>query len=224
MSQVNKTKSGLYFVLEGLPRCGKSTQGKLLAEYLREKFPDREIVLTREPGGGEIAEVIRTVVQGTPFIEEMNAITEAYLYAASRAQTLRGIIEPARSRGAIIISDRSYNTSLAFQGVAKGLGIDKVWEINRIAVGDIFPDHVLLIDATAEECYRRAGLDRDVKDKHEANGFGFYQSVQDGYLQLYERDRESGQNRFHRIDGNRSIEEIHREITELVFGIIKNSV
>jgi dTMP kinase len=52
MSQVNKTKSGLYFVLEGLPRCGKSTQGKLLAEYLREKFPDREIVLTREPGGG----------------------------------------------------------------------------------------------------------------------------------------------------------------------------
>src|SRR3989338_5871436 len=117
-----------YIVLEGVVGCGKTTQAKKLYEHLKKNYPGREIILTREPGGSEIAERIRTLVQGTEFSEVMTPECEAYRYAASRAQTLRSIVSPTIQRGGTVISDRSFLSSMAFQGAARGLGTETVLE------------------------------------------------------------------------------------------------
>ena len=99
---------------------GKSTQAKLLTEYLRKKYPDREVIFVREPGSTPIAEDIRSLAQSRSWeTEEMHPLTNAYLYAAARAQTLSTVIYPALHRGAIVISDRSFLSSCAYQGEAQ---------------------------------------------------------------------------------------------------------
>ena len=106
----------MYIVLEGVVGTGKSTQAKKLADYLSTQYPDREIILTREPGGTEIAEAIRILVQATEFkSEEMSPLTDIYLYASARAQLIESLIKPALNRNAIVISDRSFCSSLTIQ-------------------------------------------------------------------------------------------------------------
>ena len=122
---------GIYIVFEGIVGTGKSTQAKILYDFLKEKNKNREIILTKEPGGTEIADEIRKIAQATKFNEDMNPVCEAYLYAASRAQSLRKIVKPALEKGSIVISDRSFISSLAYQGAARKIGIEKVLEINK---------------------------------------------------------------------------------------------
>jgi len=104
-----KTQHGFYIIFEGCHGTGKTTQSKKLFEFLKKKFPHKEIIWTREPGGGEITESIRKLVQGTKFSEEMDPHCEAYLYAASRAQSLRRIVKPVLEKNGISFS--SYNTT-----------------------------------------------------------------------------------------------------------------
>jgi dTMP kinase len=132
---------GKYIAFEGPSRSGKTTQVRLLEELLRRMFPDREIVVTREPGAGpgqsSIADVIRDIVQGRiaqSFREQMTFMAEVYLYAASRAQTLRAVVLPALSRGAIVIADRCFVSSVAFQGGGRELGLQQVLGYNQLAV------------------------------------------------------------------------------------------
>lgn len=120
MVDVAEEKKGLYIVFEGIVRTGKSTQAKLLANHLRNDFPNKEIVLTYEPGGTEIADAIRVLAQGTRFREEMDPICEAYLYASARSQSLRKIVRPTLEHGGIVIADRSYLSSVAYQGGGAG--------------------------------------------------------------------------------------------------------
>ncbi|MBX4187602.1 MAG: dTMP kinase [Candidatus Doudnabacteria bacterium] len=135
---------GFYLVFEGPNRSGKTTQSNKLTEFMKEKYTNKEILVTREPGAGpgqsEIANDIRDIVQGQvaqSFSEPMNPYAEACLYAASRAQTLRMVIAPALERGAIVVADRSFISSLAFQGAGRELGIESVLELNRNAIYDV---------------------------------------------------------------------------------------
>lgn len=198
----------VYFVFEGIVGCGKSTQSKLFVENSNKLYPNREIVWTREPGGDEVADAIRKVAQGMIFGVEMNAVCEAYLYAASRAQTLRTVVKPVLDRGGIVVSDRSLFTSLTYQAVARGLGVDTILEINKVAVGDMWPTAVFYIDLAVETALSRCS---DVDgDKFEKMGTEFFNKCRDGYLQLAIRYPET----FLTIDGQGTIEEVSQRIDE----------
>lgn len=203
---------GTYIVFEGVVGTGKTTQSKLLVERLKVAHSDREIVWTREPGGSEIAEAIRTVVQATPFEEKMHPICEAYLYAAARAQSLRAVVKPALERGAIVIADRSFCTSVAWQGAARGLGTDLVLAINEIAIRDCIPDLVIEIDLDPD-----IGLKRtfDAKgDKFESMPADFFRRCQEGYRELSEHPMFAGT--WHRISGEGSIEEVSAKVDAIM--------
>ncbi|MFH1565806.1 MAG: dTMP kinase [bacterium] len=172
----------MYIVFEGVVGTGKTTQSQRLAEWLQKLFPERPVVWTREPGGTEIAQAIRKLVQATPFEEEMDPICEAYLYAASRAQAISKIIKPCLKRGGIVVSDRSFITSLAYQGYARCAGIGNIWKINRQALSGIFPNMVIFLDLDVETALSRSF---DVSgDKWEKQGVAFFRKVREGYLTI----------------------------------------
>ncbi len=172
---------GFYLVFEGITGSGKTTQVKKLAKYLREKYPDKKIVLTREPGGSEIADKIRQVVQVIKFDEGMDPICEAYLYAASRAQTLRKVVQPILVQRGIVISDRSFVSSLAFQGGGRQLGLKEILKINQTAIGHLEPNLIVYLDLDVKASLRRC-LDQD-GDKFEMKGAKFFTKVARSYRQ-----------------------------------------
>lgn len=181
-SIVNVEKKGLYIVFEGVVGTGKTTQSRKLEQYLSNLYPDRRVIWTREPGGTEIAESIRKLVQATEFSEEMEPICEAYLYATSRAQALRKIVQPVLSEGGIVIADRNFLSSLAYQGGGRELGIDTIFTINKFALGNIFPDLIIYLDINPEKGLRRT-FD-EVGDKFEKENLQFYQKIVDTYQEI----------------------------------------
>ena len=138
--------SGLFVAFEGGDGAGKSTQARALAEALRAA--DLEVILTREPGGTPAAEAIRHVVL-TPDFAGLDPRAEALLYAASRADHVARLIQPALDRGAVVITDRYIDSSIAYQGVGRGLGPDVVGEINLWATRHLLPDLTVLLDVDA---------------------------------------------------------------------------
>lgn len=203
---------GVYIVFEGVVGTGKTTQSKLLVERLKENYPDREIIWTREPGGSEIAEAIRVLVQGTTFGEEMDPVCEAYLYASARAQSLRSVVRPAIERGAIVIADRSFATSVTFQGAGRGLGTELVLTINESAIRDCLPDAVIEIDMDPD-----VGLKRtfDAKgDKFETMPVEFFHRCREGHRELAAHPMLEG--KWHRIDGEGNIEEVAAKIDDVI--------
>ena len=173
----------MYIVFEGVVGIGKSTQSKKLTEYLKKKHKGREVLLTREPGGTEIADTIRNVVQGIEFDEEMEHICEAYLYAASRAQSLRSVVKPVLDKGGIVVADRSFLSSLTNQAFGRELGFDKVYNINKEAIEEVMPDVIIYleydIDKGMERAFDKQGdkFERMDKDVYKL----FYGRVSDGY-------------------------------------------
>jgi len=208
------SERGVYIVFEGLQKCGKSTQVKLLAEYLAEKFPERRVVVTREPGGTPLAEAIRKIAQGLTHAQEMDPVCEAYLYAAARAQSLRVIVGPALEQGAIVLADRSKYSSEAIQGVARGLGVETVRDVNRVAVRGFRPDKVYFIDTPPEICEKRARDGLDIGDKFETMRLEFFRAIREGYLALAYEDG------FETIPGDGSIEQIHASIVTSVLRLL----
>ena len=172
-------KKGFYVIFEGSHGSGKTTQSKKLFEYLKEKYPNKEIIWTREPGGSEVADAIRKIVQGTKFGESMDPVCEAYLYAASRAQTLRTVVKPVLDRGGIVISDRSFITSLSLQSFGRKLGTDLVLKINKIAVGGVIPNLVLFLRLSIAVGLSRTS-DHD-GDKFENEKIPFLRKAELGY-------------------------------------------
>jgi dTMP kinase len=168
----------MFVTFEGVDGSGKSTQAELAAAFLAER--GREVVATREPGGTPLGERIREVLLDGP---EMTAWAEASLFAAARAELAERVIRPALARGAVVVSDRYLDSSLAYQGVARGLGIERVLELN-VAVEDLLPDRtfVLLVDeeTAAARLSRRP-------DRIEREGAGFREAVQDGFRDVAAR-------------------------------------
>ena len=144
--------AGLFIALEGGDGAGKSTQARLLADALTEAGFD--VVLTREPGGTPAAEAIRAIVL-SPEYAGLDPRAEALLFAAARSEHVHRLIRPALERGAIVITDRYVDSSIAYQGVARGLGVDVIAEINLWATQDTLPDLTVLLDVDAS-----TGLDR----------------------------------------------------------------
>ena len=196
-------KKGFFITFEGPDGSGKTTQIKVLKEYLSAKGYD--VVLTREPGGTEISEKIRRIILD-PENKEMDGMTEALLYSASRAQHVAQLIQPSIEAGKIVLSDRFMDSSIAYQGYARGLG-DCVRVINEYAVQGCSPDLTFFLDLTPEEGLARAE-NRQKLDRMEMEALSFHRDVYNGYLQLAEIYKD----RYVRIDAKRSVEEIAEQI------------
>jgi dTMP kinase len=189
----------LLITFEGIDRSGKTTQARLLADALGD-----EALLVREPGGTPAAERIRELVKD-PAIE-VSPIAETLLFGAARAELVARVIRPALADSKIVISDRYVDSTVAYQGGARGLGIDEVEELNEWITGGLEPDITFLLDIPSGEAAGRAGE----PDRLEAEGEALHQAVAAAYDVLAERH--SG--RYVRLDAARAPEEIHAEVLE----------
>lgn len=199
---------GLFITMEGPDGSGKSTQINNLKEYLEKQ--GHEVVLTREPGGTNISEEIRNIILDKAHTE-MDYMTEALLYAAARAQLVAQIILPALSKGQTVICDRFVDSSIVYQGVGRGLGVDLVEEINRYAIRDCMPDITFLLKLPAAEGIKRKVQQGD-QDRLELEKLSFHEKVFNGYLMLEERYP----HRVKGIDANKPIEVLSNEIIEVI--------
>jgi dTMP kinase len=198
-------EKGIFITIEGPDGSGKTTIINMLAENLqKEGF---EVMATREPGGIEIAEQIRQVILDRDNTA-MDPRTEALLYAAARRQHLAEKVKPALDNGKIILCDRFVDSSLAYQGYARGLGIDEVYSINQFAIENMMPELTLYFDLAPE-----LGLERINKNKgREVNrldleNLEFHQKVREGYMILAERFAD----RIVKIDASRDLETVYED-------------
>ena len=171
---------GKFITFEGCEGSGKSTQLRLLSEKLSELGVD--FVLTREPGGSEIAEEIRKIILNGNYTA-MTAECEALLYAAARVQHLHDVVKPAIEAGKLVVCDRYVDSSFAYQGVARGLGLGFIESINSYALENFPPDLTVFLNISPEAAFLRThGADEN--DRMEQLGMAFHSRVYEGYLQL----------------------------------------
>lgn len=202
---------GLFITFEGGECSGKTTIIQELCKRLEEK--GISYISTREPGGIDIAEQIRSIildVKNTAMTEE----TEALLYAASRMQHLKERVIPAIQRGDIVICDRFLDSSLAYQGYARNLGMDAILKVNHFALEHL-PDLTLFIDVKPEVALKRLA-NRNKSDRLDLENIDFHQRVYDGYdavCKMYP-------NRIKRIDGNRDLDTICKECISIILDFI----
>jgi dTMP kinase len=194
----------VFVTFEGLDGSGKSTQAELLAGELRDR--GREVVLTREPGGTELGERVREMLLTGG---DVSPWAEAALFAAARAELVERVIRPALGRGADVVCDRYVDSSLAYQGIARGLGVERVLELNRPAIGDLLPDRTFLLLVDAELAGARSG---DEPDRIEREGADFRERVEAAYEQL----AGTFADRIVTVDGSLPPEEIAAHVVEQV--------
>ena len=167
----------MFVTFEGLDGSGKTTQAELLAESLRHE--GRDVVATREPGGTRLGEHVRSILLDG---EAMSPWAEAALFAAARAELVDRVIAPALAAGSDVVSDRYVDSSLAYQGIARELGLDEVLELNLRATRGLLPDRTVLVLVDPEEALRRAHR----ADRIEREGIEFHRAVDDAYRTLAE--------------------------------------
>ena len=175
---------GHFIVFEGVDGSGTTTQSHLLASYLREA--GLPVTLTREPGGTPIAERIRQLVLD-PSLEGLSPTAELFLYAASRSQHVEEVITPSLNRGEVVICDRYIASSLAYQGHGRGLDLEVVEQVNRLAVGACLPDATIYLLLPIEVAWARLRR-RDGADRLEQMGMALQEKVSRGYQEIAKRD------------------------------------
>jgi len=195
-------KRGMFITFEGIDGCGKSTQAGMLRDWLIHR--SIQVHLLREPGGTSLGETIRSALLD-PANGDMSPRSELFLYLAARAQLTDTVIAPSLSRGETVILDRFIDSTVAYQGVARGLGIDDVSAMNHFATNGLIPDITFFIDTDPATAMSRLS---GSPDRLEAEGVSFMERVREGYLRIDEQ----GQRRFCRIDGNRSVNAIFADI------------
>ena len=210
---------GLFITFEGIDGCGKTTQANLLAEYL--KIQGYKVLLTREPGGPHISEKIREILLNKDF-SEMHKLTEIFLYMASRSQHTIEWITPALNEGIIVICDRYYDSTYAYQGTAREISLDAIDYINKIATRGIKPDITFILDLPVEEGLTRvrkspATASGKVFDRIESEDIKFHQKVRDGYLELAKAERE----RIKVLGASEKVEVIHQKILTHIISLLK---
>lgn len=205
---------GFFITIEGPEGAGKTTvMSDVVTQLIAEGY---EIVSTREPGGIRISEHIREVILNNTYTE-MDGRTEALLYAAARRQHLVEKIAPALKDNKIVLCDRFIDASLAYQGYARGLGIDEVLSINEFAIGKLMPNLTLLFDLEPSIGLKRiAQHDQREKNRLDAESLAFHESVREGYQEVVKRYP----NRIHVIDASKSQE----EVTTNVLKVLKKSL
>ena len=198
----------MFVTFEGVDWSGKSTQAELLADWLRGQ--GRTVVATREPGGTPVAEGVRELVLHG---HDMAPWAEAALYAAARADHAASLIRPALARGDDVVCDRYLDSSVAYQGIARGLGEARVRELSLIVTEGLLPDRTFLVLLDPEEALARASGDHD---RIEREGAAFMRKVHEGYRVL--AAAEPG--RIVAVDGARTQEQIAEEIRERVRALL----
>jgi dTMP kinase len=196
--------TGLFVTFEGIDRSGKSTQARLLADALGD-----QALAVREPGGTPAGEQVRALLKDAAV--PLGAEAEALLFAAARAELVARVIRPALQDGRVVVSDRFLDSSLAYQGGARGLGVGEVDRINRFATGGLVPDLTFLLDLDPAAAAARAGE----SDRFEDEGSALQQAVRDAYEELVAADP----GRWRRVDAARSPEEVHAEVLAEVEGV-----
>ena len=208
MSESSHKRAGLLITLEGVDGSGKSTKARMLVEEL--EAAGREVVSLREPGGTAISEKIRDILLD-PENDEMADVCELLLYESSRAQLVSEIVMPALERGAVVLCDRFYDSTFAYQAVARGLDRELVKQANAIGSCGIVPDRTIVFDLAPDESYERAT--RHGVDRLEAEGPSFQERVREGYLELAAMEPE----RVRVVDGVGEKAEVYaRMVDELV--------
>lgn len=203
----------IFITLEGVEGCGKSTQAALLGDWLRAR--GHRVTMTREPGGCPISDRIRAILLD-PANSAITADTELFLYAAARSQHVAEVIGPALARGETVICDRYIDATLAYQGYARGLDLDRIRHLNHLAAGAMIPDLTLLLDFPVELGLRRARQrNHDNAANHEGRfeceALAFHQRVRDGYLQLA-----AEQQRIEVVAARGDIDALHLRIVAVV--------
>ena len=210
---------GKFITFEGVEGSGKTTQARLLGEYLSSlRIP---VVVTREPGGTDIGEQIRQILLDSDN-RGMTPETEILLYAASRAQHIRERIIPALDSGRWVICDRYSDATIAYQGYGRGLALGLIAELNRLVSLELEPDLTILLDLDVQEGLKRArkrGEGGNLREgRFEEEGVAFHQRVREGYQELERRYPE----RIKTISAEGSIEEVNRRVIEIVSVLLKS--
>jgi len=189
----NLKMNGLFFTFEGTECSGKTTQIKLVSDKLQKLgFP---VIVVREPGGTSLGEQIRSVLKDIQYKDIMTPEAELFLLMASRAQLVREVIKPALSKGIIVLSDRFLDSTIVYQGYGRGLNIDFIRSVGRIATDNIEPDLTFVLQISIAESYRRRSIRNNnnsgVSDRIEESGNAFFLKVESGYrdLAIQEPDR-----------------------------------
>lgn len=198
-------KEGILITFEGGEGSGKTTQYKLFREYLQTTDPMFFEAPVREPGGTAIGERIRAILLD-PAIESMSARAETLLFEAARAQIVDEILAPALAEGRTVVLDRYFDSTTAYQGSARGIGIETIRWLNDFATGGLAPDLTFLIDIDPVVGLERAT--REATDRLEAESIKFHNAVREGYLEAARLDPE----RIHVINATASIEAIFERI------------
>ena len=187
----------MFITFEGIDRSGKTTQARMLAKALGD-----EALLVREPGGTPAGERIRELVKDPDV--ELTPMAETLLFGAARAELVDNVIRPALAEGKTVISDRYFDSTVAYQGGARGLGIERVEELNRWLTGELWPDVTFLLDIAPGV----AGVRGGENDRFEAEGEDLQRAVAAAYHELAERHL----HRYVRIDASRPAEEVHSHV------------
>jgi dTMP kinase len=206
---------GYFISFEGIDGAGKSTHLELFQRLMQERYPDREVVMTREPGGTPLGEQLRTLLLNAP----MNLETEALLMFAARREHIAQVIEPALKAGKIVISDRFTDASFAYQGGGRGLSLDKLNQLERWVQGGtndllLQPNLTILFDLPGEIAEARRSKAR-APDKFEKMDLNFFEKVRQEYL----RRAKEHPTRFHLVDATKTPDLIWNELSQLKFQI-----
>jgi dTMP kinase len=200
----------VFVTLEGIDRSGKTTQAGMLARALGS-----ETVLLREPGGTDVGERVRELLKDATL--ELDPVTELMLFCAARAELCARVVQPAREAGRDVVCDRFVDSTAAYQGVARGLGLDTVERLNAVVIGSCAPDLTVLLRIDPEEAERRgqqrlAAGGEDGSDRFEGEGLDFQRAVAEAYDEIASRHP----GRIAVIDAGGSPEEVHARVMELV--------
>ncbi|MCQ2547982.1 MAG: dTMP kinase [Clostridia bacterium] len=199
-------RNALFITIEGPDGAGKSTQIANIEKYFQDK--GMEYIVTREPGGTKIGEMIREIILDKNNAE-MDDLTEAMLYAASRAQHVAQIIKPALEEGKVVICDRFIDSSIAYQGYGRGLG-DAVLDINKYAVEGFMPDLTFVINI--DPSFAKTRIKKGTEDRVELEADDFHKEVFRGYVELEKQFPE----RIKAIDGSKTKEDICKQIYDIL--------
>ena len=203
--------NGYFITFEGSEGCGKTTQIEALAKALEAQ--GKTVLITREPGGTLIGEKIRNLLQDPSHKKDISDMTELLLFSASRAELITSRIQPALSRGEIVICDRFYDSTFVYQGLGRAIDMNIVEQLNQITVGTLKPDLTILLDLDAKIGIERAKSRQSGElDRIENESLAFFEAVRNGYLELAKKEPE----RFKTIDGLLSVDAIKKIIWDTV--------
>ena len=198
-------QKGLFITFEGADGCGKTTQIKLVKDYLEKS--GYEVVLTREPGAKGLGEKIREILLNYDGI--VSDRCESFLFLADRAQNIDTIVNPAVEKGKIVLCDRHIDSTVAYQGYGRGLNLERINKLNLLATYGRVPDLTIVFDIDVETSMQRVGKE---KDRMESAGIEFHNRVRNGYLEIAKNEPE----RVKVVDGREGIEKVFENVKDLV--------